>query len=88
MLSSVILKGSVGKLLEENFREIIISHDVALQGYESKISLIPCLYWTRDGYNALLNLPINTKVIVRGHIESDIHIGLYVLVEYLEIQNA
>lgn len=86
MISSVIIKGVVGDKINENYREISFTDDVALSSHrECIVSHIPILYWTRDAHNALNNISNGSVILIKGHIESDIDIGLYVLAEYFEV---
>jgi len=48
-------------------------------------SKLPLLYWTRDESAILMSPKEGTFVVVRGRIESDKEIGLYVLVEQLDM---
>ncbi len=86
MISSVIIKGIIGEKINANLREISFTDDVALSSHrEAIVSHIPVLYWTRDERNALNNVPSGSVILIKGHIESDVDIGLYVLAEYFEI---
>ena len=46
---------------------------------------VPVRYWTNDESNYLTSLKNGSLVIIRGRIDSDDKIGLFVVVERIEI---
>ena len=83
MLSDVVMVGILEDVFNGGFRHLSIESNNALTE-ERKVSLIPLLYWSRSKNNVLTNKRRGTKVIVKGRIESDEVIGLYVLVECIQ----
>ncbi len=47
--------------------------------------LIPLRYWTLDEHNALMSLKEGTLVAINGRLDHDEKIGLFVLVEQLNV---
>ena len=47
--------------------------------------LIPCKYWTLDNSNLLTSLKEGTMLVIRGRIEQDSTIGVFVLVENVTV---
>lgn len=87
MISSIIFTGITKDIFNKKYRYIETRNSDAFNPSEDVISIIPTLYWTRDEANPLNHLPNNSYVIIQGHLESDKHIGLYVLVETFNIIN-
>lgn len=87
MISSVIFTGITKDKINKKFRYIETRNSDAFHPEEDIVSLIPVMYWTRDDSNPLMNAKDNQFVIIQGHLESNKEIGLYVLVEILQIGN-
>lgn len=85
MISSVVLTGYLNDILYERFRLIQTSHTDAFKPDEDIISLIPVLYWTRDNKNPLINSKKGAYIVIRGHLESDSVVGLYILAETIQL---
>ena len=85
MISSIVLTGLLKEVREDNFRIIETRNSDALHPEKDIICNIPLLYWTKDKSNPLNNAPIDTWVVIKGHLENDDKIGLYVLVESIHI---
>ena len=87
MISSVIFTGLVKNKINSKFRYIETHSSDALHPDEDIVSLIPTMFWTRDEINPLMNAKENQFVIIQGHLESNKEIGLYILVETIQIGN-
>ena len=85
MISSVVLTGYLQDVLNERFRLVKTSNNDTFKPEEDIVSLIPVLYWTRDNKNPLINSKKGTYIVIRGHIESDSAIGLYILAETIQL---
>ncbi|HNX16089.1 MAG TPA: hypothetical protein PKO28_01750 [Bacilli bacterium] len=85
MISSVVLTGYLHEVIEERFRLVKTSAEDAFHPYEELVSMIPVLYWTRDQKNPLLSSAKGSYIVIRGHIECDKKIGLYILAETIQL---
>ena len=88
MISDVIITGYFRKQMRGNRKFRIFetrSYD-ALTG-ETKTSLIPVMHWSREEDNVLERVDNDTLAIIRGRIEMDDDIGLYVLVEMFQLND-
>ncbi|MFA7032751.1 MAG: hypothetical protein WC201_04235 [Bacilli bacterium] len=85
MISSVVLTGYLDDVLHERFRLIKTSYNDTFKPDEDIISMIPTLYWTRDNKNPLINSKKGAYIVIRGHLESDSVIGLYILAETIQL---
>ena len=83
MLSDVVAVGFLADLLDRGFRNLIIeNHDVLRK--EKTTTVIPLLFWSKTMNNSLTLKRRGSKVLIRGRIESDEKLGLYILVEYIQ----
>lgn len=80
MISDVVIIGQLDKKINKLFRYIKAYSNDTLHNDE-KCSYIPLMYWTRTTNNLLMNKPDGLTVAIRGRIECDEEIGLYILVE-------
>lgn len=85
MISSVVITGYLNEIVNEKFRLIKTSSEDAFQPCEELVSYIPVLYWTRDQKNPLLSTKKGAYIVIRGHIESDNNLGLYILAETIQL---
>jgi len=86
MISDVVLVGLTLENLERGFRYVDVrSTDILKE--KTVISKIPVLYWTKEDFTKLNKYKYGTKILVRGRIESDEEIGLYVLAESIYLFN-
>ncbi|MCR5505533.1 MAG: hypothetical protein K6F07_00855 [Bacilli bacterium] len=85
MISSIVLTGILKDPYKGVYRYVETHNNDVLNPEQEIISLIPLKYWTRDAKNPLFHAPNGTKVVIRGHIESDKEIGLHIVVETLEM---
>lgn len=84
MISNIVLSGTISDKIDSRFRILKASQNRLSDGKEEEYH-IPLLYWSRDNSNLLTSLKEGTKVLVQGRIETDKKIGLYVLVNILQI---
>lgn len=86
MISDIVLTGRLKNIISKNkkFRIIETTSEDVLNG-KTIVSEIPILFWTREENNLLNRIPDDTFVIIRGRLESNKSIGLYVLVEHVQL---
>ncbi|MGM9873742.1 MAG: hypothetical protein ACI31G_02325 [Bacilli bacterium] len=84
MISDVVLSGEILEKTDSAFRYIKSSQKRLSDGKELEYK-IPLMYWSRDKSNLLTSIKEGTKVLIQGRIESDDEIGLYILVNILQI---
>ena len=82
MISDVVITGYLTDFdkRDKRFRHIEYRSTDALDNVE-RIFEVPLLFWTRIENNILNNLKKGTFVVIRGRVEKDENIGLYILVE-------
>jgi hypothetical protein len=85
MISSVVITGYLHEVINEKFRLVKTSSEDAFRPCEELVSYIPVLYWTRDQKNPLLSTKKGAYIVIRGHLESDNNIGLYILAETIQL---
>jgi len=88
MISDVVVSGLLGKIddKDQRFRYITCStRDVLVE--KQKTFKLPLMYWTKESNNLLNKQPINKLALVKGRIEYEDGMGLYILVETLHICN-
>jgi hypothetical protein len=85
MISSVVITGYLNEIINEKFRLVKTSSEDAFQPCAELVSYIPVLYWTRDQKNPLLSTKKGVFIVIRGHLESDKKIGLYILAETIQL---
>ena len=81
----ITLKGKIRSSLDSITRVIEVSRPESSETIDSLF--IPCRYWTLTSNCLLTAIKEGTIVFVRGRIENDEKIGLYVLVETIESLN-
>ena len=81
MISSVVLAGTLKEKINGRFRYIETTKDDSLHPSQEAVCHIPIQYWTRNENNALMTKEEGIEVAIKGRIESDEEIGLYILVE-------
>ena len=84
MISDIVLSGIVSEKIDNRFRMLKTCQKRLSDGKEEEYH-IPLLYWSRDNSNLLTSLKDGSKVLIQGRLESDKKIGLYVLVNVLQI---
>ena len=87
MVSDVVIAGYLKeKKSRDKFRYI---ETYSKRGFGEEVIpfLIPLLYWTRDKDNILNRMKEKALIIIKGRIENDNDIGLYVLVESIHLTN-
>lgn len=84
MISDVVIVGVLGKKMNSYLRELIVNRFDNLKSKEEKF-VIPVSDWFKNKSSKFHNLKDGTFVFIRGRIESDEEIGLYVVAETLEI---
>lgn len=85
MISTVVVAGTLISSDLANYRIITFrDNDVFHPENGPIISSIPLQYWTRDQKNVLTEIENGKRILVKGHLESNELVGVYVLVEYLE----
>lgn len=82
MISDVVITGYLTDFdkRDNKYRHIEYRSTDALNDVE-RIFEIPLLFWTRMENNILNNLKKGTFVVIRGRVEMDENVGLYILVE-------
>lgn len=80
MLSDVVVVGVLKENIGHGFRNIFLDYFDALQR-KNIPSLIPLLYWTREENSRLNKIKEGTVVAIKGHLESDEDIGIFVVCE-------
>lgn len=85
MISSIVLTGTLKDTYKGKFRLIETHNNDPLNPNKDIISLIPLAYWSKDIDNVLFNIANNTNVVIKGHIETDKEIGLFIVVETMEV---
>ena len=85
MISSIIFTGVAIDMIDKKFRYIETRNGDPFHPEQDYVSKIPVLYWTRDEFNALTRVKNGTFIIVKGHLESNNEIGLYVLAESIHV---
>ena len=86
MISSVVLTGILKDNYKSHYRFIETHHNDPFDGQNDVVSLIPLAYWTKETDNVLFKTPKGTRVVIRGHLETAMDVGLYVVVEILEVE--
>ena len=84
MLSDVVLVGTLQEIMPSGFRYLLIDCLDVLKN-ERKQARIPLLYWSKSKNNTLNAKRKGSKALIKGRIEADSNIGLFVLVEIIEI---
>ena len=86
MISSIVLTG----ILRDNYKgyfRLVETHNIDVIDQEKDIiSLIPVAYWTKETNNLLFKAPYGAHVVIKGHLETDVEVGLYIVVEIIEVQ--
>ena len=88
MISDVVISGNLSDRnpIDERFVDL---ETISIDGLSGKeiINKIPLLYWTRDVNNSLTRLKSGIFLVIRGRIEREEKIGLYILVEQFQSGN-
>ncbi|NLV29497.1 MAG: hypothetical protein GXY57_05040 [Erysipelotrichaceae bacterium] len=84
MISSIVITGYTNEIIQKRFRLIKTTSQDAFHPDEEMISLIPVLYWTRDAKNPLISIRKGSYIVIRGHLEFDKEMGLYILAETIQ----
>lgn len=85
MISDIVLTGYAGDMINDKFRYIETNHHDAFTPHIEIVSKIPVLYWTRESNNPITFCKKGAYVVIRGHIESDEQMGLFVLAEAVQL---
>ncbi len=80
MISDVVIIGTLEDKINSKYRYIKAYSSDSMKEEEIPF-MIPLLFWTRSNNNIMLNRPNGSLVAIRGRIESNEEIGLYILVE-------
>lgn len=80
MLSSVVVVGHLGEHIDPFYRYLEVEDENVMHD-DLSISRIPIKYWTRMSKNVLMSMQKGKNLVIRGRIESDPKLGLYILVE-------
>lgn len=81
-MNVVTLVGKVSKSLDEKTRFIEV---INILSSDDKNLLIPIRYWTNDSHNFFLTIELGKLLIVRGRIDNDDKIGLFVVAEQITV---
>ena len=81
MISSVVLAGTLKERINKTFRYVEAIQIDALRPSKEIVHRIPVQYWTKSDQNVLLNRQEGTQLVIKGRLESDEKMGIYVLVE-------
>ncbi|MDY0177989.1 MAG: hypothetical protein RBR85_01960 [Bacilli bacterium] len=84
MISDIVVTGTLGKKINSYLRELIIENFNNLTAKKENF-IIPIADWFKNENGKFHNLKEGTFVFIRGRIESEAKIGLYVVAETLEI---
>lgn len=78
-MNLVVLKGRINSSIDSLTRIVEVSRPDS--GEKINSLLIPCRYWTLSDNCLLTSIKEGTIVFIRGRIDSDDKIGLYIIVE-------
>lgn len=84
MASFVFANGILGSFIKDNTRIIHIDALRKNKMEENQYEDIPCMYWNRLSNCELNKLHEGSFVSIKGRIERNDEIGVYILVENLE----
>lgn len=85
MISDIVLTGLLKEKFNKNFRYVMTNSSDVFNPGKNIVSMIPVLFWTRDDNNPLMNADDNVFVVIKGRLETNDEIGLYVLCETIHI---
>ena len=83
-MNCVDITGRVKEVIDDNYR--YFEYELPfLAEPEGKIPLIVTRFWTNVPKSRLIVLPLNTRVIIHGHLEAHEKFGTILIVEQLEV---
>ncbi len=84
MASYVFVNGVLGDKINANTRIVKVDSLSSKQGKNNNLVDVPCINWNHLANCEMNKLNEGSKVSIKGRIEKDEHLGLYILVENLE----
>ena len=85
MISSIVVTGLLKDTYKGHYRLVETRQNEPFNTEKEIVSLIPVAYWTKEENNMLFKSPNGTHAVIKGHLETDPEIGLYVLAEIVEV---
>ena len=85
MISSIVITGILKDTYKTHYRLLETRNNDSLDVDKEIVSLIPVAYWTKEENNLLFRSPIGTHAVIKGHLETDPDIGLFVVAEIVEV---
>ncbi len=82
-MNFVSLVGRIQGFKDERTRLLEVARPESVNNSDN--ILIPCQYWTRDEHNLLTKLNQGSFIIVRGRIDNDDKLGMFIIVEQVTI---
>lgn len=82
-MNTVTLVGRTSALLDE--RTLILDVARVTSSEDANNLKIPLRYWTNDSRNFLMTLGVGKLLVIRGRIDDDEKIGLFVVAEQVSV---
>lgn len=83
MISNVCLTGRLGGKINAKFRQVEIDR-TPIHSDQEVVDLIPISYWNTHHNSRLSRLDDGVLVMIKGRLERDPEIGIYIQCEHLE----
>lgn len=83
LMNFVSLVGRLHQCYDEKTRCLEVTRPESVDNADNL--MIPCRYWTLDGNNYLTSLKEGSLLALRGRIDCDDKIGMYVVVEQITL---
>lgn len=78
-MNSITISGVLKGEIKNKFRKLEFRLDDSIS-----TGIIHCAYWTRSSENVFMDIPREKNVIIKGHLDYDEEIGVYLVVEEFE----
>ena len=78
-MNSITITGILRGEIKQKFRKLEYRLDDSIN-----VGIMHCTYWTKSSNNAFMEIPRDKNIIVRGHLDYDDDIGVYMIVEEFE----
>ncbi len=82
-MNFVSLIGRIRGYVNETTRLIEVARPE--MGDDIENLLIPCKYWTKDAHCLLTKIKEGTMLIIRGRIDKDDKVGIFIIVEQITV---